>query len=109
MGSIKATGIGPSQAWTFDAFYPGTNQKLTSNTSSSQQSSAFGTHTSLIRVYCVTDTYVAIGSSPTASSSSMIIPGGGVEYLAVNGSDKIAVLALLTAGTVDITEGAAAT
>lgn len=105
MSSIKAKGNARRARESFDAFYPGTNQNITS-TGSSQQSNAFGDDVSLVRIYCETDTYLAMGSNPTASTSSMIIPGGGVEYLCVNPAEKVAILQVSSAGKVTITQGA---
>ena len=105
MSSVKAKGNTRGARESFDAIYPGTNEVLTT-TGSSQQSAAFGSDVSVVRVYCETDTYIAMGSNPTASTSSMIIPGGGVEYFATNPTNKIAVLQVSSAGKVTITQGA---
>lgn len=86
------------------AFVPGTTQNITTS-GSSQQSAVVGSTTSIIRVACQQDTYVAFGSNPTASASSMIIFGGSTEYIAVQpGTTIVAVLQVSSPGAVSITE-----
>lgn len=64
----------------------------------SAQSSAFGTQTNWIRVAvqgAITATSgvrISIGQSPTASSTTVLLPVNWVEYIAVTPGQKIAVL-----------------
>lgn len=86
------------------AFVPGTTQNITTS-GSSQASDAVGQDTSIIRIACQQDTYVELGSTPTASSGSMLISGGSTEFLSVEpNTTKVAVLQVTTAGIVSITE-----
>jgi hypothetical protein len=86
------------------AYIPGTVQNITT-TGSSQQSSAVGAGSSIIRVAVNQDTYIAVGANPTATTSSMMMPAGAVEFLAVTGGvTKVAVLQVSSAGVVSITE-----
>jgi len=86
------------------AFQPGTVQNFTTS-GSSQVSAAVGNTTSIVRVAVNQDTYVATGSEPTATTGSMLITAGGVEYLAVTpGVTKIAVLQVSDAGRASVTE-----
>ena len=86
------------------AFVPGTTQNLTS-TDTTQQCDAVGPYTSIIRVACQQDTFIEIGADPIAATSSMLLSGGGSEFLAVvPGVTKIAVLKVSAAGVVSITE-----
>lgn len=86
------------------AYIPGTVQNITTS-GSSQQSSAVGSGTTIIRIAVNTDTYVAIGANPTASTGSMLMPAGDVEFLAVTaGVTKVAVLQVSAAGVASITE-----
>ena len=86
------------------AFVPGTTQNLTS-TGTSQQSAAVSAVASIIRVACQQDTFVSIGASPVADTASMLISGGGAEFLAiVPGVTKVAVRQVSTSGLVSITE-----
>lgn len=87
------------------AFVPGTVQNITTSGSSQATANAVGSTTSIVRVAVNQDTYVSIGATPTASSSSMLIPAGGVEFLAVQpGSTKVAVIQVSTSGVASITE-----
>ena len=86
------------------AYIPGTVQNFTT-TNASQQSNAVGSGTTIIRIAVNADTYVAIGANPTASSSSMLMPAGDVEFLAVTpGVTKVAVMYVSAAGVASITE-----
>jgi hypothetical protein len=56
-------------------------------------------------VSCTEAIYVDIGSGATATSGSLMIPGGGTEFFAVEpGVDKVAVLQVSAAGVASITE-----
>lgn len=86
------------------AFVPGTTQNLTS-TGTTQQSAAVSSVASIIRVACQQDTFIAIGANPVADTSSMLISGGGAEFLAVvPGVTKVAVKQVSATGLVSITE-----
>ena len=86
------------------AFVPGTTQNIIT-TGSSQVLNAVGANTSIIRVACTADTFVQIGTSPVATTQSMMISGGATEFLAVvPGQTKVAVLEVTTAGVVSVTE-----
>jgi len=92
------------------AFYPGTTQNsITSSTS--VVTSAFGPTTSIIRVAVQNDTYVqpVASTSTTATINSMIIPGGGVEFLAVPYGSYLAHLQVSSSGWISITELAGTT
>lgn len=88
---IQCVGLGSSQAVSFDA---------------SVQSTAFSANTRIIRVVSTTDCFIAIGSNPTATSSSTFVPFGSVEYFKVAGAVKLAAIKSTTAGVIYITEGA---
>jgi hypothetical protein len=87
------------------AYYPGTTQNQTT-TSTSAVSSAFGSTTSIVRVAVQNDTYIqpVATTATTATISSMIIPGGGVEFLAVSPGTRLAHLLVSSAGWISITE-----
>ena len=87
------------------AYYPGTTQNQTT-TSTSQYTNAFGTYTSIIRVAVQNDTYVQpiATTATTATVSSMIIPAGGVEFLAVSGGTRLAHLQVSASGWISVTE-----
>ena len=85
------------------AYVPGTSQGLTT-TGTSQQCAAFTANVSIVRVAVNQDTYLAIGTNPTATVNSLLMPAGSVEFFAVDSTDLIAVLQVSVAGRVSITE-----
>lgn len=85
------------------AYVPGSSQGLTT-TGASQQAAAFTSAVSIVRVAVNQDTYVAIGTNPTATANSLMMPAGSVEFFAVDPTDLIAVLQVSVAGRVSITE-----
>lgn len=87
------------------AYYPGTTQNQTT-TSTSAISAAFGTSTSIIRIAVQNDTYVkpTASTGTTATTSHMIIPGGGVEFLAVDSGTYLAHKYVSSSGWISITE-----
>ena len=72
----------------------GTVHKLTSGSSSSATSNAFGTTTSVVMLVARTHgCHFQLGASPTATTSSSYLPKDEVIYVKVSGgSDKIAVI-----------------
>jgi len=70
----------------------------TSNTSA--QSAALGTASSgvfYVRLCADTDTYYAVGSNPTATTSSTFLPADTIEIIKVDVGDKVA--GILATGT----------
>lgn len=90
----------------------GTSQNVSYNAAggASTQSSAFGSSTTLIAVainVAAADSgiRVAIAASPTASSTTTLLPASGVYYFAVMPAWKIAVLSNnATTGSINVTE-----
>lgn len=66
-------------------------QKVTS-TSSHTESAAFNAGTKWIRVNCTVDSYIAIGTSPTATTSSYYLPAGQPTDIGVTGGQKLSCL-----------------
>ena len=87
------------------AYYPGTTQNGTTTTSS-QRTSVFNSTTSIIRVAVQNDTYIQPINSTgtTATINSMIVPSGGVEFLAVPENSYLAYLQVSSGGWISITE-----
>jgi hypothetical protein len=87
------------------AYYPGTTQNQTT-TSTSAVTAAFGTYTSIVRVAVQNDTYIqpVATTATTATINSMVIPAGGVEFLAVEGGTRIAHKLVSSSGWISITE-----
>jgi hypothetical protein len=87
------------------SFLPGTTVNITTS-GSSQASGAVGNTTAIVRVAVTENTYVAVGTgNVTATSNSMVIAAGGVEFLAVEpATGNVAVLQVSAAGIASITE-----
>lgn len=83
--------FGVSQAVSYDA---------------SVQSTAVSTTASVIRVVATTDCHIVIATNPTATTTSAFLPAGVVEYIGINGGDKIAAIKRSggTAGQLFVTE-----
>ena len=85
-------------------FKPSTTQTVAAG-STSAASSAFGSETREVRIVTTVDAYVEFGSSPTESSSSLIVTAFTVEYFRVAPASKVAVLRVgSTTGTSRVTE-----
>ena len=86
------------------SYSPGTTTNFTPS-GSSQATAAVGNTTSIVRVSTTEAIYVAIAANPTATSSDLMIPGGGTEFFAVvPGTSKVAVLQVSTSGVASVTE-----
>jgi plastocyanin len=73
--------------------------------SSAANSSAFASETREVRIVCTVDAYVEFGSSPTATSGSLIVPAYTPEYFRVAPGTKVAFLRVgSVTGTARITE-----
>jgi len=73
-------------------------------TGTSAQSSALGSATNLVRLYSTEECFVAFGSNPTASSSTVPLGPKNPEYVQVNPGELIAAISNGTNGTLYITE-----
>ena len=79
----------------------GVSQDLTI-TASSKQSSAFTTlGVFAVRVVATVDCRIAIGSNPTATTTSTLLLAGTPEYFAVAPGEKLAVIG--TSGILNVT------
>jgi hypothetical protein len=59
-------------------------------TSTSAQSAAFGPNTGMVRVWCDTQSAVAFGANPTATTNNMPLPAGVAEYFDIVPGHKAA-------------------
>lgn len=57
----------------------------------------------IVRLTATVDTHIEIGANPTATTSSMLLPKGVVEYFKVNSGDKIAHIQSSSGGDLYIT------
>lgn len=70
----------------------------------STASTAFGAKTTAIRLTANVDCRYAIGASPTATPTSILLPAGAIDYVGCAPGDKIAIIQEATAGTLNVTE-----
>lgn len=89
----------------FQAIYIGATQKVTVG-SGSTQSAALAVSTTIVELYADTDCFIAVGPSPTATTSTKFIPASTVLYYSVQPGSKIAVIQSSAGGNLYITEGA---
>ena len=85
------------------ALRSGTTQKISVGASSTA-SSAFAAKTRAIRIVSTTGGHYAIGLNPTATTDDPYLPADVVEFVAVNGSDRIALIQAASSGTAWVTE-----
>jgi len=84
-------------------YFPFATQNVTVGVSSTQ-STAFRPQTRQVRLVSDADCYIAFGASATATTSSMLLPAGVVEYFEVHPGDLIAVIQKSTTGNLNIAE-----
>ena len=86
--------------------YAVANAQTITTSGTSNATAAFSSVASILRVTTNADTYIAWGANPTAynTGNCMLIVGGGVEFIAVNGGDKVAAIQSTTAGLCNIIE-----
>jgi hypothetical protein len=85
----------------------GTVYNLATTTATSTSTSALNSQTAIIRVAVNQDTYLTIGSpsaNATATNASLMLTAGTTEYYAVEGLERVAALAVSTAGVVSVME-----
>lgn len=89
----------------FPAISQGASQ-IIAYTGAAAQSAAFATGVTILRVFATTDCFLEFGANPTATSGSMFLPGGFIEYFEVRPGDKLSVIRSTISGTLYMTEGA---
>lgn len=67
-----------------------TDQSPITTSSTTAQSAAFSGDTKMIQISCDTQSAMAYGTSPTATTNSMTIPAGAFIYFKVSGGKKVA-------------------
>jgi hypothetical protein len=85
----------------------GTVYNLATTTATSTSTSALNSQTAIIRVAVNQDTYLTIGdpsANATATNASLMLTAGTTEYYAVEGLERVAALAVSTAGVVSVME-----
>lgn len=69
----------------------GSNPQVVAYTTTTATSNAVAPNTGVVLLYLPEDSYVAVGTSPTATTSSMLF-SAGMHWLRVGTADKIACL-----------------
>ena len=75
-----------------------------STSASSQQSSAVGGSTTLVRLAATEDCYVRLGADPTAEVGDSLVFGGSEVTVGITPGHKIAAIRRTTDGILNITE-----
>lgn len=88
----------------FNAIYLGLTQSIV--TSNVSQSISFSPPSTMLRIFCTADCYVAIGPSAVATTASAYMPAGVVDYVGMLPGDSISVLQVSSSGTCYVTAGA---
>ena len=82
----------------------GTNQNVTVAGTSAATAAAMSADATVVRLASTTDCYVAVGTTPTATTSDVVILAGFPEYFLIEPSDKVAALQVTAGGTLSVTE-----
>lgn len=81
----------------------GTTQTVAVGSESLQSTTITGSN--VVRIISTSDCHIVVSANPTATTTSMFIPGNVPEYIEIeNTTDKIAVIQNSEAGTLFITE-----
>lgn len=55
------------------------------------------------RIYCTTDAFIAVGTSPTATTSGMPVKAGVAEYIRINPAHKVSAIQASSGGNLHVT------
>ena len=80
------------------AFLMGTVQNIATSGSSAATSSAVGKE--MVRIVATEDAYIEFGTSPTATTSSMLLMKGVTEYFKIDSAHKVAAIEVSAASSV---------
>lgn len=106
--SVKSEILGNGKQSFVDAIFQGTCQKVAFSTSSAQ-SAAFGSATSMVRVIATKACHINFGADPTAAaagSTSIYLAPSVAEHFLVTPAHKVAVIRDAEDGNLFITEAA---
>ncbi len=78
--------------------------QVVSTSITSAQSSAFGASTTLVRIVSDVACFIKFGSSPTATTSDILLPANTVEFWTVDPSTKVAAILASGTGSLYVTE-----
>lgn len=85
-------------------FRPGATQTKAYTGTAGTIDNAIGEGINVIRVWLSTAGYIAIGSSPTATTSDIPMPANTPEYFIVPPGSKVSAIQASSGGTLHVTE-----
>lgn len=85
-------------------YYPLTTQKASYTGTAAAISTAISNNVHVVRVVATTACYIAVGSSPTATTSDMYLPAAIPEYLTIHPGQKISAVQVAAGGDLYVTE-----
>lgn len=85
-------------------FKPGTTQVVAYTGTAGTIANAIGSGVQVIRVWVSTAGYIAIGASPTATTSDIPMPAGTPEYFIVPPGAKVSAIQASSGGNLYVTE-----
>ena len=98
----KITTVRGAAGGSHPAIKPGTSLAPLAYAGASVQSAA-QVGSRVVRVVSTTDCFVAFGSNPTASNTSVFLPAGKPEYFVCETTDKVAAVQVSAGGNLYIT------
>lgn len=83
---------------------PITSQSVSYTGTAGTISNAVGSQTRVVKLVLTTAGFVAIGASPTATTSDMFVPANETLFIAINPGEKVSAIQLSSGGTLYVTE-----
>lgn len=87
-----------------EVFMPSTNQTIAVGAASVALTNPFGTYTTVVRLCSTTACHIALGASPTATTSSPYLPANTPWFIEVAPGQKVAAIQNAAGGTLHVTE-----
>lgn len=85
-------------------FRLGTHQSVSYTGTAGTITNPVGAQTYAVRVIATTAAHIAIGASPTATTSDVYMPAGIAEYFIINPGEKVSAIQSASGGTLHVTE-----
>jgi hypothetical protein len=82
----------------------GTHQNIAYTGTAGTIANVIGQGVYKVRVCATSACYIAIGSSPTATTSGIYMPADTVEYFTCSPGEKVSAIQLSAGGTLHVTE-----
>jgi hypothetical protein len=85
-------------------FKPGISQSVAYTDTAGTITNAISAQVQVVRVWCSTAAYIAIGSAPTATASDIPVPANTPEYFIVPPGSKVSAIQSADGGNLHVTE-----